>query len=89
MPGTIARPFASRGAVLLAAALFAAGARAAEDDPPDFGAQVIESMAAEVALELQRVCPPAAPADQAAFDRCRRSLFADSAQSSRLEMTTT
>ncbi len=36
-------------------------------------------MAFEVALELQRVCPPASPADQAAFDRCRRSLFGDSA----------
>src|SRR5256885_12482 len=36
-------------------------------------------MASEVALELQRVCPPASPADQAAFDRCRRRLFGDSA----------
>src|SRR3979490_3362577 len=66
------------GALLLAAALFAGGAAAAEDDLPDLGEQV-ERMASEVALELQRVCPPASAADQAAFDRCRHSLFADSA----------
>ena len=36
-------------------------------------------MASEVALELQRVCPPASPSDQVAFDKCRRSLFGDSA----------
>jgi hypothetical protein len=35
-------------------------------------------VASEVALELQRVCPPASPSDQAAFDRCRHSLFGDS-----------
>src|SRR5882762_7747468 len=63
---------------LLAVALFAGVASAAEDDLPDLGEQV-ERMASEVALELQRVCPPASPADQAAFDRCRRSLFGDSA----------
>src|SRR2546425_298255 len=74
----IAGLFAPGGALLLAAALFAGGAAAAEDDLPDLGEEV-ERMASEVALELQRVCPPAAPADQAAFDRCRRSLFADSA----------
>ncbi len=70
--------FAPGGALLLAAAFFAGGAAAAEDDLPDLGEQV-ERMASEVALELQRVCPPASPADQAAFDRCRRSLFGDSA----------
>ena len=64
--------------MLLAAAFFAAGASAAEDDLPDLAEQV-EQMASEVALELQRVCPPASPADQAAFDGCRRSLFGDSA----------
>src|SRR5207245_8141168 len=63
---------------LLAVALFAGVASAAEDELPDLGEQV-EAMASEVALELQRVCPPASPADQAAFDRCRRSLFGDSA----------
>jgi len=73
----IAGCFAPRGALLLAAALFAGGAAAAEDDLPDLG-EDIERMASEVALELQRVCPPASPADQAAFDRCRRSLFGDS-----------
>src|SRR5712691_9376803 len=70
--------FAPRGALLLAAAFFAAGASAAEDDLPDLGEE-IERMASEVALELQSVCPPASPADQAAFDRCRHSLFGDSA----------
>src|SRR5256886_17377476 len=74
----IAGGFAPGGALLLAAAFFAGGAAAAEDDLPDLGEQV-ERMASEVALELQRVCPPASPADQAAFDRCRRSLFGDSA----------
>src|SRR5947207_2668619 len=66
------------GALLLAAALFAGGVAAAEDDLPDLGEQV-ERMAAELALELQQICPPASPSDQAAFDRCRRSLFGDSA----------
>ena len=74
----IAGGCAPGGALLLAAAVFAGGVAAAEDDLPDLGEQV-ERMASEVALELQRVCPPASPADQAAFDRCRRSLFGDSA----------
>src|SRR5437667_12533031 len=65
---------------LLAVALFAGVASAAEDDLPDLGEEV-ERMASEVALELQRVCPPASPADQAAFDRCRHSLFGDAAAS--------
>src|SRR2546429_8824329 len=73
----IAGLFARGGALLLAAALFVGGAAAAEDDLPDAEEQV-ERMASEVALGLQRVCPPASPADQAAFDRCRRSLFGDS-----------
>ena len=33
----------------------------------------------EVALELQRACPPVSPSDQVAFDQCRSSLFGDSA----------
>src|SRR5437016_1944783 len=74
----IAGLFAPGGALLLAAALFAGGAAAAEDDLPDLGEEV-ERMASEVALELQQVCPPASPSDQVAFDRCRRSLFGDSA----------
>jgi len=61
----------------LATGLVAAGAWAAEDDLPDLGDQV-QVMASEVALELQRVCPPASPSDQAAFDKCRQSLFDDS-----------
>src|SRR5437763_6782538 len=65
-------------ALLFAGASFAAAAAPVADDLPDLGEQV-ERMAAELALELQRVCPPASPADQAAFDRCRRSLFGDSA----------
>ena len=78
MLGAIARLVATGGAFLLAAAFFAAGASATDDDLPDLGEEV-ERMASEVALELQRVCPPASPADQAAFDQCRRSLFGDSA----------
>ena len=39
----------------------------------------VEQLAAEVAGELSRLCPPAAPGDQAAFDRCRLALFQDSA----------
>src|SRR5437870_829205 len=63
---------------LLAVALFAGVASAAEDDLPDLGEQV-ERIASGVALELRRVCPPASPADQAAFDRCRDSPLGDSA----------
>jgi hypothetical protein len=78
MPGAIARFVLTGGAFLLVTALVAAGASEREDDLPDLGEQV-ELMASEVALELQRVCPPASPSDQAAFDQCRRSLFGDSA----------
>ena len=68
---------ASCGALALAAASIAAAAPV-DEDLPDAGGE-IERMADEVALELQRVCPPVSPADQAAFDRCRHSLFGDSA----------
>src|SRR3954463_12092580 len=78
MPGAIARFVSMGGAFLLLAAFVAATASERDDDLPDLGEQV-ERMASEVALELQRVCPPAAPSDQAAFDQCRRSLFGDSA----------
>jgi hypothetical protein len=78
MPGAIARRCVTGSALLLVAALFAAGAAEIDDDVPDRGGQV-ELMASEVALELQRACPPASPADQAAFDRCRSGLFGDSA----------
>src|SRR5215467_12186512 len=78
MPGFVAR-LLLRGAVcLLALAGCAAGACAAEDDLPDLDSEV-ERMASEVGLELQRVCPPVSPSDQLAFDKCRSSLFGDSA----------
>jgi hypothetical protein len=77
------RSFAARhllpgAACLLVLAGCSGGACAADDDLPDLDEQV-DRMASEVALELQRVCPPASPSDQAAFDKCRRSLFGDSA----------
>jgi hypothetical protein len=78
MPRSIARFVLTGGAFLLVTALVSAGATEREDDLPDLGEQV-ELMASEVALELQRVCPPASPSDQPAFDQCRRSLFGDSA----------
>ena len=77
MFGAIARRLVTGGALLLAASL-AADAADIDDDLPDLADQIAQ-MAAEVALELQQVCPPASPSDQAAFDRCRRSLFGDSA----------
>ena len=77
MFGVISRRLVTGGALLLAAFL-AADAADIDDDLPDLADQVGQ-MASEVALELQQVCPPASPSDQAAFDRCRRSLFGDSA----------
>ena len=74
----LTRSFLAGSALLLGAALVAAGASTIDDDVPDRGEQV-EILAAELALELQRLCPPASPSDQAAFDRCRRDLFGDSA----------
>ena len=76
MFGAISRRLVTGGALLLAA-LLAADA-AVDDDLPDLADQIAQ-MASEVALELQQICPPASPSDQAAFDRCRRSLFGDSA----------
>jgi len=78
MPSAIARFVSTGGAFLLLAAFVAATASERDDDLPDLGDQV-ELMASEVALELQRVCPPASPSDQPAFDKCRGSLFGDSA----------
>ena len=77
MFGAIARRLVTGGALLLTAFL-AADAAEIDDDLPDLTDQ-IGQIASEVALELQQVCPPASPSDQAAFDRCRRSLFGDSA----------
>jgi hypothetical protein len=76
MFGVISRRLVSGGALLLTAFL-AADAADIDDDLPDLTGQIAQ-MASEVALELQQVCPPASPSDQAAFDRCRRSLFGDS-----------
>ena len=77
MFGAALRRLGSGGALLLAAFL-AADAAGIDDDLPDLNDQIVR-MTAEVALELQQVCPPAPPSDQAAFDRCRHSLFGDSA----------
>jgi hypothetical protein len=77
MFGAISRRLITGGTLLLAA-LLAADAAGIDDDLPDLNDQIVR-MASEVALELQQICPPASPSDQAAFDRCRRSLFGDSA----------
>ena len=77
MFGAISRRLVTGGALLLAAFL-TADAADIDDDLPDRTEQIAQ-MASEVALELQQACPPASPSDQAAFDRCRRSLFGDSA----------
>src|ERR1700752_2787708 len=74
---SISRRLVTGGALLLAAFL-AADAAEIDDDLPDLAGQIAQ-MASEVAVELQQICPPASPSDQAAFDRCRRSLFGDSA----------
>jgi hypothetical protein len=39
----------------------------------------VERVAAEIAADLARLCPPAQPGDTAAFDRCRQGLFNGSA----------
>lgn len=77
MFGAISRRLVTGGALLLAVFL-AADAAEIDDDLPDLADQIAQ-MASEVALELQQICPPASPSEQAAFDRCRRSLFGDSA----------
>ena len=77
MFGAVSRRLVTGGALLLTAFL-AADAAEIDDDLPDLADQIAQ-MASAVALELQQVCPPASPSDQAAFDRCRRSLFGDSA----------
>ena len=76
MLGAIARRLVTVGALLLVA-LVGSDAADIDDDLPDLTDQIAQ-MASAVALELQEVCPPASPSDQAAFDRCRRSLFGDS-----------
>jgi hypothetical protein len=65
------------GAALLAAcaspAFAASGAPGTKDPLP-----AVERIAAEIASDLARICPPAQPGDTAAFDRCRQGLFNDS-----------
>jgi hypothetical protein len=81
MFGAVARRLVTGGALLLTAfltAFLAADAADIDDDLPDLTDKIAQ-MASEVAFELQQICPPASPSDQAAFDRCRRSLFGDSA----------
>ena len=78
MPGFVAKLLLPGAVCLLVLVGCAGGACAADDDLPDLDGEV-ERMASEVALELQRVCPPASPSDQTAFDLCRRGLFGDSA----------
>jgi hypothetical protein len=77
MVGAISRRLVIAG-VMVFTGLLAADAADVDDDLPDLTDQIAR-VASEVALELQQVCPPASPSDQAAFDRCRRSLFGDSA----------
>jgi len=77
MFGAVSMSLVTGGALLLTAFL-AADAAEIDDDLPDLADQIAQ-MASEVALELQQICPPASASDQAAFDRCRRSLFGDSA----------
>jgi hypothetical protein len=74
MFGAIVRRLVTGGALLFAGLL---GLDAAEidDDLPNLADQFAQ-MATEVALELQKVCPPASPSDEAAFDRCRHTCSA-------------
>jgi hypothetical protein len=75
--GAIVRRLVTGGALLLVA-LLTMDAAEIDDDLPDVADQIAQT-ASEIALELQQVCPPASPSDQVAFDRCRRSLFGESA----------
>jgi hypothetical protein len=54
-----------------------ATAHAADNEPLALRPQ-IERLAVNLAADLSRLCPPAQPGDQAAFDRCRQGLFQDS-----------
>jgi len=65
-----------RTVIVLLLAL-SAGAHAAGSAAPALPPQA-ERLAADLASELARLCPPAQPGDQAAFERCRRGLFQDS-----------
>jgi len=58
-------------------AALGAAAQGADNEPLDLRPQ-IERFAADLAADLARLCPPAEPGDQDAFDRCRQGLFQDS-----------
>ena len=62
--------------VLLFAVLGGA-VHAADNEPLGLRPQ-LERLAADLAAELSRLCPPAQAGDQAAFDRCRQGLYQDS-----------
>ena len=63
--------------VVFLLAVIGAAVQAADTEPPGLRPQ-LERLAADIASELSRLCPPAAPGDQTAFDRCRQGLFQDS-----------
>lgn len=68
-------------AAAAALSCLAASPLLAQDAPtpsPDQQARV-ERLAVELAGELSTACPMAGPGDQEAFDRCRKTLFGDSA----------
>ena len=66
-----------RAIPVLLLAVLCATAHAADNEPLALRPQ-IERLAADLAAEFSRLCPPAQPGDQAAFDRCRQGLFQDS-----------
>lgn len=63
---------------MLAAALAAPTSAVPPDNELSASRVQVERLAADLAGELSRLCPPAQPGDQAAFDRCRQGLFKDS-----------
>jgi len=66
-----------RAIIVLLLAVLGATAHAVDSVPLDLRPQ-IERFAADLAADLARLCPPAQPGDQAAFDRCRQGMFRDS-----------
>jgi hypothetical protein len=66
-----------RAIVALLLAVLGVTAHAADNEPLALRLQ-IERFAADLAADLFRLCPPAQPGDQAAFDRCRQGLYQDS-----------
>src|SRR5438132_2349858 len=65
-------------AVALAGCAFAIPAMAAPDITAGDAPMRAEKAAAALAAEMARLCPVADPADQRAFDTCRKGLFQDS-----------